>query len=62
MGGKMIIGYARVSTQEQSLDAQIEELKAAGAESIFAEKASDAWRERGFALAGWWVNSLSDQA
>jgi DNA invertase Pin-like site-specific DNA recombinase len=46
MEGRMIIGYARVSTQEQSLDAQIEELKAAGAECIFAEKASGAWRER----------------
>jgi DNA invertase Pin-like site-specific DNA recombinase len=42
----MIVGYARVSTQEQSLDAQIAELKAVGAERIFAEKASGAWRER----------------
>jgi DNA invertase Pin-like site-specific DNA recombinase len=29
MEGRMIIGYARVSTQEQSLDAQIAELKTA---------------------------------
>jgi DNA invertase Pin-like site-specific DNA recombinase len=38
--GEMIVGYARVSTQEQSLDAQIEELKAAGCERVFAEKES----------------------
>jgi Resolvase, N terminal domain len=37
--------YARVSTQEQSLHAQIEELKTAGAERIFADKAAGSWRE-----------------
>lgn len=34
----MIIGYARVSTQEQSLDRQIDSLKLAGAEEIITEK------------------------
>jgi DNA invertase Pin-like site-specific DNA recombinase len=34
----MKIGYARVSTQEQSLDRQIDALKANGAERIYQEK------------------------
>jgi DNA invertase Pin-like site-specific DNA recombinase len=36
----MIVGYARVSSSSQKLDIQIEKLKAAGAEKIFAEKLS----------------------
>jgi DNA invertase Pin-like site-specific DNA recombinase len=34
----MIYGYARVSTQDQDLSGQIEELKANGCEKIYAEK------------------------
>jgi DNA invertase Pin-like site-specific DNA recombinase len=36
----MIIGYARVSTDGQTLDAQCASLKAAGAAKTFAEKVS----------------------
>ncbi len=36
----MLIGYARVSTRDQNLDAQIDQLKAAGAEKVFQEKVS----------------------
>jgi DNA invertase Pin-like site-specific DNA recombinase len=36
----MIIGYCRVSTDGQTLDAQVAELKAADAIRIFSEKQS----------------------
>lgn len=42
----MIIGYARVSTQEQNLNRQIDILKENGAENIFQEKITGTKRER----------------
>lgn len=36
----MIVGYSRCSTQQQNLDIQNEQLKAAGCDKLFEEKAS----------------------
>ena len=41
-----IVGYCRVSTDGQTLDVQIAELKAAGATKLFAEKQSGARSDR----------------
>ncbi|WP_338551175.1 recombinase family protein [Roseovarius phycicola] len=42
----MIFGYARVSTGEQLLDAQLDALHEAGAEKVFQEKKTGKSRER----------------
>ncbi|WP_424988889.1 recombinase family protein [Microbulbifer sp. S227A] len=42
----MIIGYARVSTDNQNLDSQTDALSVAGAEKVFADKISGSRRAR----------------
>ena len=46
---KRLIGYARVSTYGQTLDAQLEQLRAAGCSSrnIYREKVTGAQPDRG---------------
>ena len=42
----MLVGYARVSTQEQDPSLQLDALEGAGCEKLFVEKASGAQRDR----------------
>ena len=42
----MLVGYARISTQEHDLALQLDALKTAGCSRVFEEKASGAQRER----------------
>ena len=63
----MIVGYARVSTDGQSLDAQHAALAAAGAERVYAEKQSGIKTDRAalarcMRLAGGRGHSASDEA
>lgn len=42
----MIIGYARVSTQDQNLDRQLDQLRTEGCERVYKEKVSGAKSDR----------------
>src|SRR3954466_11471037 len=66
----MMVGYARVSTEDQNLDLQRDALNKAGAERIFEDKASGARDDRpglaealshlrkGDCLIVWWLDRL----
>jgi DNA invertase Pin-like site-specific DNA recombinase len=41
-----VYGYARISTDGQTLDTQVSALKAAGAEKVYSEKQSGAKTDR----------------
>jgi DNA invertase Pin-like site-specific DNA recombinase len=41
-----VLGYARVSTQDQDLSGQLEVLKGAGAQTVYREKISGARADR----------------
>ncbi len=44
--GARLVGYARVSTEDQRLDLQIDALRGAGADDIYVEKVSGASKRR----------------
>ena len=46
LGHFMKIGYARVSTQDQTLDVQLEQLKRIGCDKIYQEQASGKFSDR----------------
>jgi len=54
----MIVGYARVSTDGQTLDAQHAALAAAGAEKVFAEKVLGAQT----VPSGMWLEFARDES
>jgi DNA invertase Pin-like site-specific DNA recombinase len=59
-----VVGYARVSTDGQTLDAQLVALREAGAERVFSEKQSGAKCSVGAmsGFAGGWRYGRGDEA